>query len=1130
MSKTNSAVMHNTPLQHSTHFFIGSELAGMAGRLARYVEASADSGVARFINCRTVISQGGQTSVADAGSDTVSPTVIGDGPDATSFGHYLDTLFRDHVNVATPGTGTMLAVIYIPLYDPAALDTAKDLIRAIEANGCRYETAITGISHDLARLFADRGAPQAAADKLKDNFSRAVADLAAMRQQSSKTVSFRLISDINGNGLALNLDKSAMTEIVGRLAILETTCHRSLVGSSAVAAHRRPVDAFGMAAMIFDRNYFVGYMLRKATVAVIDRAGIDIRTVSINVANARSQPAIERIRAELSAFYDTRVQPLVSAYNSDQEIIAKITAPLDDLFAESEKALLACLHDKSLSLPEKEAIVAMILGYDSPLFKDATITPSQLSADDLATSSLNLYVSEDKANAMHKASLVPEGANQDDYRVLGENTIEDIKELRTKIRNTTRAIRTMSDNLAQLHKNVADNVTAIRHLSSDGFEFGGIVYRPVVAESDADPFDEDYTPHPVARTSVDLRSRFTPVKSQGQLGSCSAFAVTSVIEYLIKQLTGESRDMSEAFLYYNAREAVGRQNENCGTSIYRIIKEAMTSGICDESLHRYNENDFAATPSDTAFAEAQKCLVVNALNVKTDTDAIRSAIDDGLPVIISARIFDSFGNDSKGFVKMPTADELSQRDEFAHAMVICGYSDDYKVFVVRNSWGENFGDGGYCYMPYRYAREYLNYACVITRLSLESPANVRRQGCDTALNFNTNDAAIQCAILENTIDEANDELAALNNRYNALKTAHSTLEIKLANANTRTAIAEDADSRLDSAISDCRFEENSLISRKTAALDANRLNGFKLIFYAIGFIISCGLWIWIAEEINKANLIYTSVGSALFVLAWIIHIIIRRRIRTSYNRKIAEKSMERSALEIERKQKRLRLHIAGMIIDRLGRLSQTMTSCHSRLMSFNAGLAAWRKAELGSTPEPTVDCSQFVDIIDESRLDSYFADHGAEITAGIDLDSLFDSYTLDDDAMAATKKSIRDSIGKSLHGVIADFSMLDYLIGTKRYGYLPEPMTAGQLIPDIDNRAGLFVRPVITDIDNDETATMMFINAPTPADAEAWRNATRAYFSITPLLVETDDTDRFIIYRSKRFTVDELLGSREAQT
>jgi C1A family cysteine protease len=35
-------------------------------------------------------------------------------------------------------------------------------------------------------------------------------------------------------------------------------------------------------------------------------------------------------------------------------------------------------------------------------------------------------------------------------------------------------------------------------------------------------------------------------------------------------------------------------------------------------------------------------------------------------------------------------------------MLCVGYSDPDRVFIVRNSWGSDWGDKGYCYIPYDY--------------------------------------------------------------------------------------------------------------------------------------------------------------------------------------------------------------------------------------------------------------------------------------------------------------------------------------------------------------------------------------------------------------------------------------------
>ena len=53
-----------------------------------------------------------------------------------------------------------------------------------------------------------------------------------------------------------------------------------------------------------------------------------------------------------------------------------------------------------------------------------------------------------------------------------------------------------------------------------------------------------------AQPAVDLSRDMTPVKSQGRRNTCSVFAATSLMEYLIKQETGQDVDLSESFNYW----------------------------------------------------------------------------------------------------------------------------------------------------------------------------------------------------------------------------------------------------------------------------------------------------------------------------------------------------------------------------------------------------------------------------------------------------------------------------------------------------------------------------------------------------------------------------------------------------
>ena len=52
-----------------------------------------------------------------------------------------------------------------------------------------------------------------------------------------------------------------------------------------------------------------------------------------------------------------------------------------------------------------------------------------------------------------------------------------------------------------------------------------------------------------------------------------------------------------------------------------------------------------------------------------------------------------------GIMPMPEEDEDMLG---GHAVMAAGYDNDTRMFLVRNSWGKNWGDNGYFWMPYDY--------------------------------------------------------------------------------------------------------------------------------------------------------------------------------------------------------------------------------------------------------------------------------------------------------------------------------------------------------------------------------------------------------------------------------------------
>ena len=74
----------------------------------------------------------------------------------------------------------------------------------------------------------------------------------------------------------------------------------------------------------------------------------------------------------------------------------------------------------------------------------------------------------------------------------------------------------------------------------------------------------------------------------------------------------------------------------------------------------------------------------------------------GYPFVFGFTVLSSFETQEvadTGVMPMP-ADGDKQLG--GHAVCCVGYDDDKQCFVVRNSWGSSWGDGGYFYMPYKY--------------------------------------------------------------------------------------------------------------------------------------------------------------------------------------------------------------------------------------------------------------------------------------------------------------------------------------------------------------------------------------------------------------------------------------------
>ena len=241
-------------------------------------------------------------------------------------------------------------------------------------------------------------------------------------------------------------------------------------------------------------------------------------------------------------------------------------------------------------------------------------------------------------------------------------------------------------------------------------------------------YDKIYTPKnnsSVFKDFIDLRSYMSEdVESQGMIGSCVTNAITSAIEYISNRATKQFFPMSRLFLYYTARsyEKENGKITDEGCSIVKALLAAQSQGICLESAWPYYTEKVNAKPTAYAFVEAEKYKIDEFLKINPVLDDMLSCLSDGYPFIFGLKITDSFGK-LGGIISTPSQEEERSDVHSKHAMLCVGYNLEKQVFIVRNSWGKEWGDKGYCYIPFDYMTNEKMIFDIITIRSVDEQLN-----------------------------------------------------------------------------------------------------------------------------------------------------------------------------------------------------------------------------------------------------------------------------------------------------------------------------------------------------------------------------------------------------------------------
>ncbi|MBS1686833.1 MAG: C1 family peptidase [Bacteroidetes bacterium] len=204
---------------------------------------------------------------------------------------------------------------------------------------------------------------------------------------------------------------------------------------------------------------------------------------------------------------------------------------------------------------------------------------------------------------------------------------------------------------------------------------------------------------------VDLRPQCPEVYEQGQLGSCTANAIAAAFEFgQLKQNAANAFMPSRLFIYYNERVIENTVNSDAGAQIRDGIKSVNTIGVCPEKMWPYSDKSdlFAKKPTPSCYTAAANHQVLSYQRVSRDLAQMKACLAQGYPFVFGFSVYSAFESDAvakSGKLNMPAK---SEQQEGGHAVLAVGYDDAAKRFIVRNSWGADWGLQGYFTMPYAY--------------------------------------------------------------------------------------------------------------------------------------------------------------------------------------------------------------------------------------------------------------------------------------------------------------------------------------------------------------------------------------------------------------------------------------------
>ena len=228
-------------------------------------------------------------------------------------------------------------------------------------------------------------------------------------------------------------------------------------------------------------------------------------------------------------------------------------------------------------------------------------------------------------------------------------------------------------------------INHLADLTTDELNFGLEIGR---GKCNSFSINYDYLSLP---KNIDWRTKnaVTPVKDQGQCGSCWSFSASGAMEGSWSIASGDLISISEQQLVDCSSGFMSYGNHGCnGGLMDYAFQYAIDNGMCIETDYSYKAVQGTCDSSCKKYATFSSCEDVTANN-QQDLAAAVSQQPVSIAIEADTKVFQLY---KSGVI---TGDDCGT--QLDHGVLIVGYGTEngQDYWLVKNSWSSSWGDDGY---------------------------------------------------------------------------------------------------------------------------------------------------------------------------------------------------------------------------------------------------------------------------------------------------------------------------------------------------------------------------------------------------------------------------------------------------